>query len=363
LMKNEGKLEELVDGSDRIAILVPNFSQYSGDARVAEVQARDLARMGKQVTIFALDGDISTQAGIDVIRSGMPQNPMVQRVYRLLFPVNMIGTYRLLKKLREYDLLISHLYPMNWVASMAKGLLGKKYVYWYHGIPPPDLYPFLYERLYIRFFIYLTKMTIANADKVISVSQFAKGELRRYTGHDSDVVYNRPDISKFDTVFDEGETREKYSLGDEPIILSVGRICPQKGFHLLIKVHRLVRESVSDAKLIIVGKPVHDYYMQSLRAEADENVLFVGYVDDEELSKFFRICDIYATCSLWETYNLPLVEALEMGKPAIAFDIGPHPEVANDRCVLVNERDLQGFANACIDRLKERSSSERGRMS
>lgn len=362
-MKDEGKLEELVDGSRRIAILVPNFSRFSGDARVAEVQARDLARMGKQVTIFALDGDISTQAGIDVVRIGMPQDPRVQRVYRLLFPVNIFGTYRLLKKLRDYDLLISHLYPMNWAASLAKGLFGKKYVYWYHGVPLPDVYPFLYERLYIRFFIYFTKMTIANSDKIISVSRFAKGELHRYTGHDSDVIYNQPDISKFHTVFNEEEMRDEYGLGEEPIILSVGRICPQKGFHLLIKVHRLIRESVSDAKLIIVGKPVYDYYIKKLKAEADENVLFVGYVDDEELSKFFRICDIYATCSLWETYNLPLVEALEMGKPAVAFDIGPHPEVANERCVLVSEGDLKGFAKACIDLLKDKRSSERGRVS
>ena len=52
-----------------------------------------------------------------------------------------------------------------------------------------------------------------------------------------------------------------------------------------------------------------------------------------------------------------------MGKPSVAFNIGPHPEVANDRCVLVSEGDLEGFARACIEFLKEKHSSERGRMS
>jgi hypothetical protein len=57
----------------RIAILVPNFSKYSGDARVAELQAENLINKGNEVSIFALAADIKPEnANLFVI--GMPHN-------------------------------------------------------------------------------------------------------------------------------------------------------------------------------------------------------------------------------------------------------------------------------------------------
>ena len=47
-----------MDSKMKIAILVPNFSKYSGDARVAELQTKELLRKGNDVSIFALEGDI-----------------------------------------------------------------------------------------------------------------------------------------------------------------------------------------------------------------------------------------------------------------------------------------------------------------
>ena len=43
----------------KIAILVPNFLEYSGDARVAELQADELAKNGNSVAVFALEANIN----------------------------------------------------------------------------------------------------------------------------------------------------------------------------------------------------------------------------------------------------------------------------------------------------------------
>ena len=52
----------------KIAILVPNFSDYSGDARVAAIQAEDLSKKGNDVSIFAFAGNIKhSSANINFI--------------------------------------------------------------------------------------------------------------------------------------------------------------------------------------------------------------------------------------------------------------------------------------------------------
>lgn len=48
---------------------------------------------------------------------------------------------------------------------------------------------------------------------------------------------------------------------------------------------------------------------------------------ESEKWEYLRSLDIFVSCSLWEGFNLPLVEAQAMGTVAFAFDVGAHPEV------------------------------------
>lgn len=342
----------------KIAILVPNFAEYSGDARVAELQAEDLSKEGNEVAIFALEADIKPR-NAKLFVMGMPKSLFWQRVYRLIFPIDLIKTFRWLPKLKDFDLIISHLYPMNWLAFQAKKFYNVKYTYWYHGIPDPELYPNLHERIYLRMFIFLTKVTVQNADRAVSVSNAARKEFKRYTGLDSEVIYNKPDLERFYEGIDGSKIRKKYNLGNDPVFLNVGRVCPQKGAHLLIDAFALVKEKIPNAKLVIVGKHTYDYYSNELKEKCDSSVIFAGYVPDEELSQYYAMCDIYATCSLWETFNVPIAEAQACGKPVVAFNIGPHPEVIGKDGALVEEGNIQEFAEACIDKnLIQQSNKE-----
>ena len=336
----------------KIAILVPNFAEYSGDARVAELQAEELIKEGNDVAIFALAADIKPK-NAKLFVMGMPKSLFWQRVYRLVFPLDLIKTFRWLPKLKDFDLVISHLYPMNWLAFLAKKFYKVEYTYWYHGIPEPELYPNLYERIYLKIFIFLTKITVQNVDRAVSVSNAARIEFKKYTGVDSEVIYNRPNLERFHEGIDGSEIRKRHNLGSDPVILNVGRVCPQKGAHLLIEAFNLIKQKIPNAKLVIVGRHTYDYYSKELKEKCDSSVIFAGYVPDEELPQYYAMCDIYATCSLWETYNIPLAEAQICGKTVVAFDIGPHREVIDENGVLVEKGNIEKFAEACIHKLRE----------
>lgn len=334
----------------RIAILVPNFSEFSGDARVAEMQVEDFIRKGDDVSVFALEANIKPKKA-QLVVLGMPESLFWQRVYRLIFPIDIIKTIKYTRKLKEYDMVVSHLYPMNWLACLAKYKYNIDYTYWYHGIPSPKLYPNLHEKLYLILFIILTKYTIGNADRIISVSRAASKELKRYTGFNSSVIYNKPDLHRFHGGLNGSEIKKNLGIGDDPVILNVGRVCPQKGAHLLIKSFALVQKKIPDAKLVIVGKQTYDYYMKGLKENCNDSVIFAGYVPDQELPKYYAMCDIYATCSLWEANNVPVLEAQACGKPVIAFNFEFFEEEVNTDGTLVEAGNIDKFADACINKL------------
>lgn len=336
----------------RIAILVPNFIEQDGGAMVAKAQAEELAGEGNYVAVFTLAAGMKPK-NADLLVMGMPKSLFWQRIYRLVFPLDIFKTLRWLPKLKSFDQTIAHLYPMTWLSCWAKKVYKVRYTFWFHGMEDPKLFPHLHERIYTRIQIFLTRRTVRNADRAVSVSKFAQTKLKEYTGLESEVVYNKVDDTKFHRGIDGSEVRQKYELGNAPIILNVGRLVPQKGGHLLIQAFYLIKEEIPQAKLIMVGDLAFDYYTEKLKKMSDNSVIFAGHASHEDMPYYYAACDIYATCSLFETYNLPLVEAQFCGKPVVAFDNTAFEETVDENGILVETGNIERFAQACIEKLAQ----------
>jgi 1,2-diacylglycerol 3-alpha-glucosyltransferase len=330
----------------KIAILTPTFSHFSGIDRVVELQAKEFLKNNNKVAVFCLKADIKLQ-NIKVIELGMPKNNFISRLYRLFFFLDRKKIKKYAKMLKDYDLVISHFYPMNIIASYAKKKFGVKYVYHNHGIAYPSLFKNPFERLYMVLFRYFSNKSIKNATSAVSISKFLKNELKKETGINSTIEYDPIDTKRFHKSIDGKKIKAKYKIKDEPVCLYVGRISPHKGVHLLIEAFNIVLKSIPNAKLIIAGKPTFDNYLKKLKKLAKKNVIFAGFVDDKELPYYYSACDVYTTASLWEGYNMTIAEANACGKPAVAFDIGAHPEVLK-KGKLVKKNDVGGFSRAIL---------------
>lgn len=340
--------------------MVPTFNTFSGIDRVAEQQIKEFAQTGDEITIFVFEANMAPPQNVQLQVLGMPRGSLAQRIYRLLFPLDFVKTMKWVPKLKRFDVVYSHQYPMNWLAYLAKKLYKVRYVYYNHGLAPPWTFSSFSERMYVRILIPLANWTIRKADGAISVSKYLQQELKRETNLSSEVIYNKVDATRFHEGIDGSEIRRKHDLGNSPIILYVGRISPHKGVHLLIEAFNLVKQELPDAKLVIVGKHTFSGYSNKLRRISDASVIFTGLVSDEELPCYYAACDIYATCTLWEGFDLPLAEAKACGKPAVAFDIGPHKEVVDSRESLVKAGDIKEFSEKVTASL-ERAKSERDR--
>lgn len=335
----------------KIALLVPNFAEYSGDARVVDQQAEELISKNHDVTIFAFAADfLPRRAHLQII--GMPGSLFVQRIYRLFFFLDILKFVKWLPKIKNFDCVVVHLYPMTWFGYLGKKLYKFKYIFWYHGIENPNIFPKLHERIYMHLHLLLTKWSIRNADRFISVSNFARNNLKSYTGFDSKVIYNKIDTEKFHKGVDPSILRKKLNLENSTIILNVGRIGPQKGVHLLIQAFYLVKKEISNANLVIIGNFTFDDYGEMLRKISDNSVIFMGQVSKNEMPVYYSMCDIYATCSLWENHNIPVLEAQTCGKSVIAFDIEAFEEEIDSNGILVKKGDVEKFAKACIKKIR-----------
>ncbi len=335
----------------KIALLTPTYSKFSGIDRLVEQKATDFASKGHKVTIFALEADMTPKSA-DLVMVWMPKNPLLQRVYRLLFFLDRAKVDRYAKKMKEYDLVISFFYPMNIIASEAKQRYGKRYVYYNAGIAYPWLFS-LPENVYLRLFNYFTNKTIRNADETYSISDFLRKQLKEETGIDSKVEHVKIDRERFNGILNRkkiNEVKKKHGLTGK-VLLYVGRISPHKGIHLLIKAFHKIHEKIPNAQLVIVGKHTFGSYSKELNKQAGPSVIFAGYVPDEELPYYYGACDLYATCSLWEGFDIPAVEAQECGKNAIAFDVGSHREVIK-KGILVEPGNIERFAEEAIKLLK-----------
>lgn len=328
----------------KIAILTPTFSHFSGIDRLVEIKSQSLINEGHKVDIFTLMASIKPKkAGLHIL--GMPKNPLMERLYRLFFFIDVKKIRKYSNILKNYDLVISHLYPMNILASKAKKKNKElKYIFHNAGVGIVETYS-LPEKIYLKLFNHFTNKSIKNADKVISISNFLRKELKKETGIDSKIEYVPIDKKRFHKGINREKIRKKYNIKNEPVLLYVGRISPHKGIHLLIESFKLVQRKYPEAKLIIAGKHTFPKYSKKLKKIANKNVIFTGFVDDKELPFYYSACDIYTTATLWEGFDIPIVEAYYTGKPTVAFDIGAHPEVIKTGS-LVKKGDTKAFANA-----------------
>ena len=136
------------------------------------------------------------------------------------------------------------------------------------------------------------------------------------------VVPNGIDVkglcAKFDGV-DRDKIRESYGYRKEDlVILTLSRLIPVKGVHILIEAFAIARKEVPELKLLAAGTgdPVYVQKLKDRVAELhlEKDVLFIG--NEPEIEKPLRAGDIFAAPYIWEEpFGLSVLEAMAVGLP------------------------------------------------
>ncbi|MCE5338468.1 MAG: glycosyltransferase family 4 protein [Methanomicrobiaceae archaeon] len=316
-----------------VAILISVFLKSEGASRVAELQAKELSKMGYSVVVYTFESDMPPGGyKVEIIGSWVQTYAQhLVKPYRAVFPFNLWKSLKISSNLKETSLIILHQETLVTAAHLTKKYYGTKLIFWHHHITE-SRFMTLKGRFYGLIVSPFNWRKIKEFDLVVSISEHSRNVLRSEKGVDSIVIYDEIDSNRFNESNLNGVSiRKKYNINsDDRVILFVGRITPTKNIHSLISIFKTVKMRIPSVKLIIVGKNYDNQYAENLMRDCDPNVIFAGFVPDEELPNYYAACDVYATCSLVEGFNMPLVEAQACGKSIVAFDIGPHKEVVRN---------------------------------
>jgi hypothetical protein len=87
----------------KIAILCPTLFTFQGVSRLAWQQAEELTALGNEVTIFALKANMRPPNNVHLQILGMPNSFVMQRAYRLLFPLDIVKMIKWVPKIKGFD--------------------------------------------------------------------------------------------------------------------------------------------------------------------------------------------------------------------------------------------------------------------
>ena len=174
---------------------------------------------------------------------------------------------------------------------------------------------------------------VRGADRVITCSAYMRGHVAGVFGVPAarvTAIPNGIDPTDLQPVADLPRLRASYAAPDEKLILLVGRLVYEKGFHLALDAMPALLEQLGGGVRFLVagsGTAEAELKAQAERLGLMEHGSFVGWTGDDVLHSLYRIADLCVVPSLYEPFGLVALEAMASGCPCIVADTGGLREV------------------------------------
>jgi len=163
----------------------------------------------------------------------------------------------------------------------------------------------------------IAKSVSLQFDGSIAVSKPAAEIAKNFWGVQPDVIIpNGVDVERFNP---KVPPIQKYKDG-KINILYVGRLDPRKGVLYLLKAYLKFKDKFPRSRLIIAGSgPQREILEELVEIDNLEDVIFEGFIDDEELPSYYSTADIFCSPAIHgESFGIVLLEAMATGKPVVA---------------------------------------------
>jgi glycosyltransferase involved in cell wall biosynthesis len=196
---------------------------------------------------------------------------------------------------------------------------------------------------------------------VLTLSEFSRQDIVRRYGVPPEKVVVAPCAADpmFRPLHDEArlaDVRARYGTG-ERFILCVGNLQPRKNLGTLIDAYvRLRRANATRHKLVLIGRTawLYDDIFAVARASGYAGELvFTGYVPDEDLVALDNAADLVVYPSIFEGFGLPPLEAMACGTPVVTAQGSSFPEVVGDAALTVDPLDAEALATAIATLLSD----------
>jgi glycosyltransferase involved in cell wall biosynthesis len=162
---------------------------------------------------------------------------------------------------------------------------------------------------------------------------------------------------------DREQIRRSIDLGADAILIgSVGSLTREKGHIHLIDAMALLPNREVQAHLALVGdgEQAKLLYDRAKQHRIEDRIHLVGFQQQEQISSWLGAFDLYLQPSLEEGLCTSILDALNLGLPVVASDVGGIPEVIEDRVTgrLVAPADARQLAQVIDEILDDPTGAD-----
>lgn len=227
-------------------------------------------------------------------------------------------------------------------AERIKRKVGCKVIARYHNLPT-------------KMMMGWDKMNYEATDLFIGISEYVSNCVRN---HFSDI--DKPVITVYNSVDDEllnSKTnlsrdirKELYISEKDFVFIYTGRIQPFKGVLELLKAFSSLARKQANVRLLIVGSNTFsskkltgfEKECHSLVETLGNKVIFTGYIPYHTIGAYYHAANVGVFPSTWEEpFALTCLEALICGLPCIITQSGGMPEIVDENCAIVIDKDVE----------------------
>lgn len=206
----------------------------------------------------------------------------------------------------------------------------------------------------LEFRINQLKNKIRRSNAIVYVSEFAKIHTHQH--------FSIPNIPEY-VIYNGNNFNDNYSkllesncstyIPNKPFIFSIGQVVEKKNFHTLIEMLRFT----NDVDLVIAGEMRGEYaavLKQKIQLYKLENRVFLlGTITESDKIYYYKNCLAFVFPSLREGFGLPVLEAMNFGKPVFLSNKTSLPEIGGEYSFYWDNFDAEYMATVFIEGMNQ----------
>ena len=218
-----------------------------------------------------------------------------------------------------------------------------------------DLIPFVFKEKYSffqrQYFNYISLLSAKKSDIILTVSENSKKDIMKFLKIKESkikVLYNfLTEDSSLKSVSDDKRGN---------FFITVSTVQPGKNLERLFEAFSEFSKIHPDYELIVIGgkgwksDPI---YKKVESLEIKNKIKFIGYVDDAQLSMYYKKAKALIYVSIYEGFGIPPLEALSYNCPVVVSNTSSLPEVVGKAGILIDPYDtvsiLYGMKTALLE--------------
>ena len=175
------------------------------------------------------------------------------------------------------------------------------------------------------------------ADRLITCSEYMRGHVSRVFGVASEriaAIPNGVDPEDLEPIggTDLAALRGRFAGPDDQLVLLVGRLVFEKGFHLALDALAPLVKRTGRLRFVVAGTGTAEDELkrQARRLGLARHGSFLGWVGDDMLHSLYRVADLCIVPSIYEPFGIVALEAMASGCLCVVADTGGLREVVPD---------------------------------